>query len=674
MWMTSIHSSDIGSATGPVAVRERVRDVGDPVAAVDEVTAGTAIDLIEVDYEPLPAVANVAEALAQDAPLVQEGPLRPGLFAPDAQIVVEGNVCYRFEAESGEWETLFSQAEHVVGGDCKFPVVYQYALETHTVTAEVRHGGITVWSSCQHSFVVRAELALVFGRPLHKVRVLIPYVGGGFGSKSYTTMEPITVALARKAGHPVRIRNRVGDATATTRRHGMTCRMRRATSGEGRLLARELDFRFDTGAYADNGPRVTGVGGEVRLGPYPWAGERVNASGVYTNSAPVGSCRAFGALHVQWVGESQIDELARRAGPDPLRVRLQNLCRQGDQVRPDGGKPSDADLVGDLETLAGKLRAKPLSSGRGRGLSVGLIPADAQPASEALVRLDSDGHATVSVGTTKIGQGTRTVFAQTFAEVLSLRLDRVTVHATDAYFTPCERSTGASRSTTVGGLAVQQATEDVRRQLKGIAGRSEVAPDSYAGVIARRFGLTGGGIVGHGETGPYGVCGPEPLFWQVCMAGAEVEVDWENRAVRVARLVGIADVGKAINPQLVERQDEGAALQGIGNAFFEEIVHEDGYPLTETLLDYPVPSCEDVPESMGCIIAENRDGPGQFGAKAFGEGGFAAVTSAIVIALAGLGIRGLNELALTPERIWRQIRTLQGKAMLSAATSVHEGL
>lgn len=649
----------------PILAVDRVRYVGDPVAAVaalDETTAAAALELIAVDYEELPAAATLDDALAPDAPLVHEGPLRPGLLDSGGPVETDGNVCFRFEASRGELEALFAHADFVVEGEYLFPAIYQYSMETHTTVARVHGGDIEVWSSCQHPFLVRAELAALFDVPLDRVRLVVPYVGGGFGSKSYTKMEPIAVALARKSGRAVRLRNSVTDSMLTNRRHNMRCRMRTAMNKEGRLLARETECWFDTGAYADNGPRVAAVGGEVGVGPYRWLGHRAVSSCVYTHTVPAGSYRAFGAIHVQWIGEAQVDELARKAGLDPIAVRLDNLARPGDQVKSDGGKPLDADLVGDLQRVAEALeREGPTPPGRGRGVSVGLITGGAQPASSAVVKLGADNHATVFVGTTEIGQGARTAMAQIAAAELSLPVDAVTVHGTDTRFTPYDRSTGASRSTTVAGLAVQRAAADVRRQLEELAESPDVDPADYPTLIGRRFGLAGGGeLVGHGDTGPHPPFGNEmPLFWEVCMAGVELEVDRETGIVSIPRLVTVADVGTAINPQLVERQDEGAALQGIGNALFEELVFEGGQLLNDTLLDYRVPSCLDVPASMECILVENGDGPGPFGAKGCGEGAFAAVPSAILNALADAGVTGLTELPLTPERVWRRIQELE---------------
>jgi CO/xanthine dehydrogenase Mo-binding subunit len=336
-----------------------------------------------------------------------------------------------------------------------------------------------------------------------------------------------------------------------------------------------------------------------------------------------------------------------------------------------GGKPLDADLIGDVEKVARAIGwdepKRPLA---GRGVSVGLLAAGAHPVSSAVCRLEADGRVVVLVGTTEMGQGPRTAFAQIAAEELGIDSDRVTVRGADTRFTPYDRSTGASRSTTIAGLAVQRAAADIRRQLERIAGTDEVDPGEYLALMRKHFGFAGGELIGRGEVTPVGSgsYAEGPVFWEVCVGAAEVEVDPETGFVRVRRTATAADVGRAINPQLVERQDEGATLQGIGNALFEEMVYEQGLLLNDTLLDYRVPSFEDLPDQMTCVIVENEDGPGPYGAKGCGEGALAAVPAAIVNALADAGVP-MSELPLTPERVWRRIQELGGPLARPAGES-----
>jgi CO/xanthine dehydrogenase Mo-binding subunit len=399
---------------------------------------------------------------------------------------------------------------------------------------------------------------------------------------------------------------------------------------------------------------------------------------VYCNTPPAGSYRAFGASHLQWIGELQVDEVARRAGVDPLELRRRCLLTPGEPVRPDGtGKPLDADLVGDLSKAAEAVGwDEPRRPWVGRGVSVGLLAAGAHPVSRASVRLSADGSVDVYVGTTELGQGPRTVMAQIAAEELGLSSDVVRVHGADTRFTPYDRSTGASRSTTIAGLAVKRAAEAVASRLRETAGEVwDIEPSlvglvdgravfsgeeiSFPEVIAKRFGFRGGEIIEGGEVRPTGGAtgsyAEGPYFWEVCVAGAEVSVDPDTGVVDVLRTATIADVGKAINPQLVERQDEGATLQGIGNALFEEMRLVDGVVTNDNLLEYRVPRVADLPKATRSIIVENEDGPGPYGAKGCGEGAFAGVIAAIACAVADAGVP-VNELPLTPERVWRRIQ------------------
>jgi CO/xanthine dehydrogenase Mo-binding subunit len=290
----------------------------------------------------------------------------------------------------------------------------------------------------------------------------------------------------------------------------------------------------------------------------------------------------------------------------------------------------------------------------------------------------ADGSVEVSVGTTEMGQGPRTVMAQIAAEELGTSSDRVRVLGADTRFTPYDRSTGASRSTTLAGKAVQNAAAAVAAKLRETAGDVwGVAPElielregraaygdnelEFSEVIAKRFGFSGGEIIEGGEVRPTGgdtgSYAEGPVFWEVCVAAAEVELDPELGRVNVLRTATVADVGRAINPQLVERQDEGAFMQGYGNAMFEEMVYAGGHLLNDNLLEYRVPRVQDLPNTMTSIVVENEDGPGPHGAKGCGEGALAAVPAAIVNALADAGVP-MTELPLTPERVWRRLNEL----------------
>jgi CO/xanthine dehydrogenase Mo-binding subunit len=663
----------------PLIAIDRVRFVGEPVVAVaaeDLATADEALTLIDVEYEELASAVTLEAALADGAPRLHLTELlKTGLFHGLGELKPQpGNICYVHGFARGDVEEVFAGAGVVVEGEYRFPAVYQYAMEPHTTIAQWDGDEVTVWSSCQHPFLVRAEIADLFELPVANVRIVVPYLGGGFGSKSYTKMEPIAVALARKARRPVRIANAVDEAMVTTRRHGMKAWMRTAATADGCLLAREVRAWFDTGAYADNGPRVVATGADAAPGPYRWQAVKVDAWGVYTNTSPAGSYRAFGATHLQWIGESQVDEIARRCGLDAVQIRERNLLTPGESVRP-GGKPLDADLIGDVKKAAEGLDwGTPKPPYVGRGVSVGLLAAGAHPVSTAFARMEADGTVTLYVSSTEVGQGARTVFSQIVAEELALPVERVKVIGGDTRVTPYDRSTGASRSTTLAGLAVQRAARELRTQLLAIAGRVFGLPEmalelrdgavwhegeqkTHADLIRAHFGMVGGELIGRGEVRPEGGDGSYaagPVFWEVCVGGAEVAVDPDTGRVTVRKVVSVADVGKAINPRLVEAQEMGGIMQGLGNALFEEMRYDPvtGQILNATLFDYHVPTIEDLPGAIVSAIVENGDGPGPYGAKGVGEGSLAGATAAVVTALGDLGIR-VTELPATPERVWR---------------------
>lgn len=655
----------------PIMAIDKVRFAGEPVAIVVATTLEAAeigARLVEVDIDEAAHVTTVEDAMQPGAPRVHDDAPRIGAFIGLTGVTSgERNIVFQQELGWGEVDDVMASADIIVEGTYRFPAVYQYAMEPHAVIAHWEHDRLTVWSASQHPFFVRAQLAELFGLAVSDVRIIVPFIGGGFGSKSYVHTEPIAAIASRKVGRPVRLLNDVSGAMLTSRRHDMVCQMRTAARHDGTLLARRVELFMNTGAYADNGPRVTFTALEAACSPYRWQALRAHGSTVYTNTSPAGSYRGFGAAHVQWIGELQVDEIARRAGVDPVALRLANLKQRGEVVRP-GARPLDADLVGNLTRLAEAV-GWGASRGPDEGIAValGLMPGGARPVSMADVRCDVDGVVTIRVGTTEMGQGARTVMSQIAAQVLGATMQQIRAEHVDTTSTPYDSTTGASRSTTVMGKAVELASLDVARQLKAVAathwgvdaddvtlsgGRAHHGEQSlsFGELVRASFGFPGGEIAGRGEvrSTPDGMM---PVFWEVCMGAALVSVDRDTGEVTPRRLVTVADVGCAINPQLVELQDEGAAMQGIGVALHEELHWVDGMLVNDSLLDYHVPTTENLPDEMICLIVENGDGPGPFGAKGVGEGAHAGAIAAIACAIAAAGV-DVRELPATPERVW----------------------
>jgi CO/xanthine dehydrogenase Mo-binding subunit len=664
-----------------VVAMDRVRFVGEPVAVVaaeDALTAEEALLLIDVHYQELPCVADIDAALAEGAPRLHPNTASTGEFHDVAGVGAEfgGNICHREQFVKGNPNSQFANAEEIIEETFEFPMVCQYAMEPHTAIARVSHNGIMLWSSSAHPFLVRSELAHMFHLPHSQVEVIVPFVGGAYGSKSYFKIEPLVVALARKtAGRPVRIIQSIAESMLTTRRHSARLRIKTGVRRNGALVAREAEVLLDTGAYADNGPRVAKRAISRMIGPYKLDHCKVDVQALYTNTVPAGSMRSIGGPQTIWALESHMDTIAERLGIDPFEFRLRHLLQRGEILKP-GATPIDADLPqgtkAAVESLnwRGACGSKPV----GAGVAVGVSDSEAMPVSVALVRLLADGGVILLAGSTEVGQGARTVLCQIVAQELSVPIERVSMRATDTSVTPFDRSTGASRSTTVMGSAVKAATEDLRRQLIDAAievlntstntltlQNGEVAAGqkrlSYGNVVAAFFGMPGGELIGRGYMRPgAGLGSTLPLFWETGMGGAEVGVDLETGEIKLEKYVTVADVGKAINPLQAEGQDEGAAMQGLGHTLFESLVYENGQPLNGGLIDYRVPRFSDLPDQFDSILIENHDGPGPYGAKGMGESGIVSVAPAVGNALYRATGKRIRELPLTAEKVWRALR------------------
>ena len=664
-----------------VVATDCVRFVGEPVAVVaaeDALTAEEALALIDVRYRELPCVADIDAALAEGAPLLHEQQPGTGEFHDVAGVgeTFGGNICHRERFVKGDPDKAFAGAEETVEETFTFPMIYQYAMEPHSAIAQVTADGITLWSSSAHPFLVRSEIAHMFGLPHAKVEVNVPFVGGAYGSKSYFKIEPLAVAIARKTGgRPVRVVQSVSESMLTTRRHSARVRMKTGIKRDGTLVAREAEVLMDTGAYADNGPRVAKRAISRMIGPYKLDHCRVDVLALYTNTVPAGSMRSIGGPQTIWALESHMDTIADRLGVDPLEYRMRQLLDRGEVLKP-GSTPVDADLRAGTTAAVAPLPWRKIThrSGTGVGVAVGVSDSEAMPVSVALVRLLADGSVILLAGTTEVGQGARTILCQIVAQELNIPVRNITMRGTDTLTTPFDRSTGASRSTTVMGSAVKAAAADLRKQLieaaaevfntstKAITLSNGAAMSgdrrmSYGKIVGAFFGMPGGELVGRGYMRPDGTLGKTfPLFWETGMGAAEIVVDDETGAIKLVKYVTVADVGKAINPLQAEGQDEGAAGQGLGNTLFESLEYENGQPLNASLVDYRVPRFTDLPENFISALVENSDGPGPYGAKGMGESGIVSVAPAVGNALYSATGARVRDLPLTPERVWRALR------------------
>lgn len=661
----------------PLIAIDRVRYVGEPVVGVvgeTPLAAEEALELITVEYEPLPFVIDARDALAPGAPIVHAGAAERGAYGGEKESIdrAQPNLCTRMEHAWGDIDAAFAGAHLVLEGTYEYPMVYAYALEPYTTLAAFDEQGLTVVSSAQHPFMVRAELARCFDLPLSAVRVSVPYIGGGFGSKGYTKIEPLAAALALRAGRPVRLALSVEETILTGRSVPATVHLRSAFDADGTIRGRQATIWLNAGAYAENAPRVSGRATRRLGGPYRIPALSVEALCVYTNAAPSASYRGLGAPQVVFAGESQLDEAAERLGMDSLDLRRRNLLRREERAWP-GARGMDADLVDDVR-IAGEALGwtDPTEASRGRGLAIGASDAGAEPTSSSIVRILADGSVVVLVGSTEMGQGSSTVLAQIAAAELGVELDRVRLESADTAMVSYDRSTGASRTTLVMGLAIQRAAADARAQLLEWArclneptglevveerGGVRVGGDhhGWGRIIGEWFASGSGEVIGRGYVRRDGQTSELPLFWEVAAVGIDASVDEETGDVRVNRMVTVGDIGRAVNPQLAEGQDAGAAMMGLGVAAREELVYEDGALVNGNLFEYRVPRAGDLPE-LESILAERADGSGPYGLKGGGEGSLNPVAPALANAVArATGVR-LRQAPLTPERVWRALR------------------
>ncbi|MBI2911356.1 MAG: xanthine dehydrogenase family protein molybdopterin-binding subunit [Chloroflexi bacterium] len=694
----------------PLAIG-RVRHVGEPVAAVvaeSAEEAEAAADLVSVDYDALPAVFDPVEARKPEAPLIHElvRPSRAFVDLATLRPTAATNVNLHYRLRRGDVAAAFAEADVVIEGTYRYPRNQPGALEPHITIARVdADGRITVWSATQSPHIVRGFLAMMFGVPLQQVRVVVGPVGGAYGGKTYMKLEPIAAALAKVTGRPVRVLLAQEEEFFVVNNHGAWVRLKTGATRDGRLVAAECEAVWDSGAFADIGPRIAQKSGLTGTGPYDIPNVRIDSYSVYTNLPPTGPVRGFGVSQLCWAYESQMDRLARELGLDPLELRRRNLLRAG-QEHPTGTVMQGVDLHGLLDGVEGSLasgrdepvepRAAVAAAGseaargmdgrsvpalrqaqgervrRGRGFAIGMKAVLTPSRSEARVEVDAEGVVRVYCSAVEIGQGASTVMAQIAADGLGCALSRVRVVHPDTDVTPFDLITAGSRATHHVGQAVWAAARDLReRLLAAAAAHSGMDTSRFSlddGVMVRLVAGEAGVIAGEGayETAYQHAdagTGQSPLItnhWMCGAAGAEVEVDTATGRVRVTRLVVAGDAGTAINPAACHRQLAGAGTMGLGHTLMEEICFDGGQPTNGSFVDYPMPSLRDLPAEFVTVLQESEAHRGIAGAKGLGETGIIPIAPAIANAIEdAVGVR-ITELPITAERVYAALQRQAG--------------
>lgn len=661
---------------------EKVRYVGDPVAAVaavDEDTLLQAMELIKVDYEPLPAVFDPEEAMQEGAPIIHEG--------------VERNIAANPRYDLGDVEKAFQEADHVFEDRLETQRVAHVCPEPHNCVAVWDYSGkLTFYYCSQMPSVTRVQLSKALGIPESKIRVITNHVGGGFGSRATSKfpMDFAAIILAKKAGRPVKIEyTRDEEFIYSTFRHKFIMTVKTGMKKDGTITGRHFTNVCDNGAYCDYGPVVTNVGGAMQGTLYRFMNYRYDGYTVYTNLPYGGAMRGIGNPQVHYAGETQLNMIAERMGLDPLEIRIKNAARTGDETAT-GAVLKSCGLVECLEKVADKIgwkekRANPVPN-RGLGIACGvhftgvrLSPGIDADFAGATLTVNDDGSVNLATSCVDIGSGSSTALTQIAAEVLGIEVEKINTIFGDTETCPMGWGSRASRNTAIGGMAVQKAAEDARRQILTTAGEKlEVHPDDLdirnSTVFVKsapsksmkvedvvrmgRYRKDGQAVMAkcHWDA-PSELADPVTGRGNFSMAfsyGAkaiEVEVDPGTGKIKILEVAASQDLGKAINPLGAIGQIEGGVHMGLGFAMSEEIVLDDvGRMKNNYLLDYRTLTSLDMPP-VSSILVETNDPIGPYGAKGVGEMATIGTPDALVSAVAGATGLFLTDLPITPEKV-----------------------
>ncbi|HOL01752.1 MAG TPA: xanthine dehydrogenase family protein molybdopterin-binding subunit [Bacillota bacterium] len=685
----------------PYAI-DKVRYYGEPVAGVAAESvevAEKALELIEVEYEELPCVLDIREAIKPDACLVHPD-LHTYEIGPAFYPVPHTNISNHFRIRKGDLEKGFAEADLIVEGEYWVPHIQHSPIEPHAAIALYDHNcKLTMWASSQSPFAMRSILSQSLGIPMNKVRVIAPYVGGGFGGKAGLNVEATLVPLAMKCkGRPVKlVCTREEEFRDTFVRQGMLCRLKTGVKRNGRITAQEFEMYWDAGAYTEYGVNVTRAAGYSSSGVYDIPNMKTDSYCVYTNKPVGGPLRGFGHGENHWAMEQHIDRIAHELGMDPVEVRRVNLQRDGStnatgQVLRNPGieqcLEKAVELIG-WEEVTGPGVVKPgTKKVRAKGIAC-MTKAPAMPndaASSALIKVNDDGTVYLSIGAQELGQGSFTALAQIAANELGVRYEDVKVLPVDTDTSAYEWQTVASRITFSCGRAVMAAAQDARRQVLDHASKYFGVPvedidiaDSMVfvksdpkrsvhigqlslGVTLPDYSGYGGPIIGRGKFIPEGISAMDPetgqsekpvANWTYGAQAVEIELDVETGKIDVLKVVAVYDAGRVINPITASTQVEGGVVQGISIGLLEELkFDEQGKLLNPSYIDYKISTAADIPRELLVDFVEVPQEDGPYGARGIGEHVMVPTPPAIANALYhAAGIR-LTTLPMTSEKVY----------------------
>ena len=689
-----------------------VKFYGEPVVAVAAETpeiAEEACELVKVEYEPLPVINNPMEGMAKDAILIHPE-LHTYKVVPIFHPQAHTNISHHHIIRKGDADAAFKYAEehpdeyYITEHEYHVPHVQHTPIENHVAVAQYEPDGkCTVWASCQSPYAVRQALSATFDIPLNKMRIISPYVGGGFGAKAGTTIEGIIIPLAMHCkGRPVMMEyTREEEFVNSYLRQGVYTKIKTAVrKSDGKFLAVQNNFYWDGGAYTEYGVNIVKASGFASTGPYEFDNVKTDAYCVYTNNPVGGPYRGFGMCEIHFGIEQNIDEVAKEIGMDPIEIRRVNGLAPGKST----GTGEIMKSCGFLEALDQVAAAieydkpceKPSAPNKVRGKGIaGGWKSPSQPTnagSAAIIRMNEDGTFFLMTSGHDIGQGSDTALIQIAAEVLCCDPSKFTIRTGDTDHTPYEWQTVASRITYCAGNATKLAAEDLKEKLLDLA-------QIKLGYIKRELYLEDGWIInrnhpesrmpmsdlalglafedGSGYGGPAIGVGtftlpnninydpatgysPKPAaFWTTAAAGAEVEIDTETGVIEVKKMVESCDPGHIVNPELYKAQVEGGMMQALGTVLYEELKLKDGKVLNKSFVDYKIPTIDNTPETFIAMGVEHPEETGPYGARGIGEPAMVPGAPAIANAIYNATGCRFTEMPITPEKM---LKALQEKA------------
>ena len=642
----------VSSPLNAKAGTDIVRFVGDQVAVVvaeTEAQAAAAIRLIEVEYEDLPIVSDPIEAMKPDAPRVHDE-------------VGDSNICVHYKIRKGNVEEGFAKADVIVESEYHTPVQEHAYLQPEAGLAYIDDDGrITIACGGQWTHEDRHQVAHALNMPEENIRVIYPAVGGAFGGREDMSVQIVLALAVWKLRKPVKIIwSRQESIIGHGKRHAVILRAKWGATKDGKVIAIENEIIGDGGAYMYTSNKVLGNTTITSTGPYFIPNVKTDVYGVYTNNVPGAAFRGFGAPQALFMAEMQMNKLAEKLGMDPVEFRLKNALKDGDTMGVGTPSPSPVSVMQCMEAAREKFgwrkddepqtvdNYRPSSVVRGRGFDAGFknigFSFGYQENSWAKIEIHGNSEIDRVVlhhAGAEVGQGTHTAIMQMAAEAVGVPFEKVQLIASDSATMGNSGSASASRLTFMSGNAIRGAA-DVALQKWRAEERPAIGEFKYLAPHTTPFDH---------ETG-YST----PNFAYAFAAQAiEVEVDTETGHVRVVRVVSADDVGKPINPALVEGQVEGAIVQAQGYAILEDFKTKDGRVLTDQLSTYLIPTIWDIPEKIETVLLEVPDPSGPWGARGVGELPYLPVAPAIAAAIHDATGVWIDEFPFTPERVLRAL-------------------